>query len=159
MPITAAPTGMTGKLSRRVLDDFKACAHKDEKGVLCATMTGRYAEGADFPGKELEGIFLVGIPFDRMTTRTKLYLEYYQQLYGKEKGTFYAYILPAVKRASQSLGRALRSKEDRTVLILGDRRYKRFTSLLPDFVQRNLKIIKSNDESLNREVEDFWEAS
>ena len=147
---------MPGKLSRRILDEFKACAYSDEKGVLCATMTGRYAEGADFPGKELEGIFLVGVPFDRMTTRTRLYLEYYQRIYRKERGTFYAYILPAVKRASQSLGRALRSKEDRAVLILGDRRYKRFASLLPDFVQRNLKSIKSNSQTLRREAKGFW---
>ena len=148
--------GMTGKLSRRILDEFKACAYGGQKGVLCATMTGRYAEGADFPGKELEGIFLVGIPFDRMTTRTRLYLEYYQHIYGKEKGTFYAYILPAVKRASQSLGRALRSKEERAVFILGDRRYKRFTSLMPGFIQKNIKTIKGNHETLTREIEGFW---
>jgi len=148
--------GMSGKLSRTILDDFKACAYGDERGVLCATMTGRYAEGADFPGKELEGAFLVGVPFDRMTTRTRLYLEYYQRIYGKGKGTFYAYILPALKRTSQSLGRALRSKEDRAVFILGDRRYKRFISLLPDFVQKNVKTIKSSRETLNREIEGFW---
>lgn len=148
--------GMSGKLSRRILDEFKACAYGEGKGVLCATMTGRYAEGADFPGKELEGIFLVGVPFDRMTTRTRLYLQYYQRIHGRERGTFYAYILPAVKRASQSLGRALRSKEDRAVFILGDRRYKRFVSLLPDFVQKNVKTIESGRETLKAEVEGFW---
>ncbi|MEM3045677.1 MAG: ATP-dependent DNA helicase, partial [Candidatus Bathyarchaeia archaeon] len=149
--------GMTGRESRRVLESFKACSYSDEKGVLCATMTGRYAEGADFPGKELEGVFLAGIPFDRMTTRTRLYLEYYRRLYGREKGTFYAYILPALKRASQSLGRALRSREDRAVFILGDRRYRRFISLLPDFVQRNVKAVKGGAETLNREIENFWD--
>jgi len=148
--------GMPGKYSRKILDDFKACAYGDETGVLCATMTGRYAEGADFPGKELEGIFLVGVPFDRMTTRTRLYLDYYQSIYGKEKGTFYAYILPAVKRASQSLGRALRSKQDRAIFVLGDKRYERFISLLPDFVQRNVKKIKSDRETLEKEVKGFW---
>lgn len=148
--------GMPGKFSKKMLDDFKACGYDGDKGVLCATMTGRYAEGADFPGKELEGIFLVGIPFDRLTTRTKLYLEYYQKVYGKEKGVFYGYILPAVKRASQALGRALRSKEDRAVFILGDRRYKRFESLLPDFIQKNLKLIKSNFRTLRGDVESLW---
>ena len=149
--------GMSGRLARRVLDGFKACAYSGEKGVLCATMTGRFAEGADFPGKELEGIFLVGIPFDKISTRTRLYLEYYRSIYGKEKGTFYGYILPAVRRASQSLGRALRSKEDRAVFILGDVRYRRFINLLPDFVQKNYKIIDRKLEVLNKEVEEFWE--
>ena len=82
--------------------------------------------------------------------------DYYQSIYGKEKGTFYAYILPALKRASQSLGRALRSKQDRAIFVLGDKRYERFISLLPDFVQRNVKKIKSDRETLEKEVKGFW---
>ncbi len=148
--------GMSGRLSRKILDEFKGCAYGDEKGVLCATMTGRYAEGADFPGKELEGIYLVGVPFDKMTLRTRLYLEYYKKIYGDRKGIFYGYVLPAIKRASQSLGRALRSKEDRAVFILGDKRYKQFINLLPDYVQKNIKIIKSDGEMMRKEIMGFW---
>lgn len=147
--------GISGRLSRKMLDEFKECAYSDEKGVLCATMTGRYAEGADFPGRELEGIFLVGVPFDKLTMRTRLYLKYYQKIYGDRKGTFYAYILPALKRASQSLGRALRSKDDRAVFILGDKRYKQFMNLLPDYIQLNFKLIKSGGDDMKREIESF----
>lgn len=148
--------GMSGRLSRKILEEFKGCAYGDEKGVLCATMTGRYAEGADFPGKELEGIYLVGVPFDKMTLRTRLYLDYYKKIYGDRKGIFYGYVLPALKRAFQSLGRALRSKEDRAVFILGDKRYKQFINLLPDYVQKNIKIIKSDEEIMRKEIMDFW---
>ncbi len=149
--------GISGRVSRKILEEFKECAYGEEKGVLCATMTGRYAEGADFPGKELEGIYLVGVPFDKMTLRTRKYLEYYKKIYGERKGIFYGYILPAIKRASQSLGRALRSKEDRAVFILGDKRYKQFMSLLPDYVQRNFKIIKSDKDDMMAEIKQFWE--
>jgi DNA excision repair protein ERCC-2 len=130
--------GMSGDKGREVLDAFKACATSERKGLLCATMQGRFAEGADFPGRELEGIFLVGVPFDRMTTRTKLYLDYYKDLYGREKGNLYAYVIPALKRASQALGRCLRSKEDRAFFVLGDKRYAQegFLKVLPDFIQR-----------------------
>ncbi|MFQ6137082.1 MAG: ATP-dependent DNA helicase [Candidatus Hydrothermarchaeales archaeon] len=139
--------GMSGDKAREVLDGFKRCADGDEKGVLCATMTGRFAEGADFPGRELEGIFLVGIPFDRMNTRTKLYLDYYKRLYGKEKGNLYAYVIPALKRASQALGRALRSREDEAVFVLGDRRYAHegFLKILPDFVRKTAIVGCSED--------------
>ncbi|MEM3406593.1 MAG: helicase C-terminal domain-containing protein [Nitrososphaerota archaeon] len=146
---------ISGKTSRKILDEFKACAKGPIKGVLCATMTGRYAEGADFPGKELEGIFLVGVPFDKLTIKTKLYIEYYQKIYGKEKGTFYAYVLPAIKRASQALGRALRSKEDYALFILGDKRYINFIHYLPDFIQKNFKIIKSDSNDIIKEVKTF----
>ncbi|MEM2896976.1 MAG: ATP-dependent DNA helicase [Candidatus Bathyarchaeia archaeon] len=147
--------GISGNLSRRILEEFKSCAYGSKKGVLCASMGGRFAEGADFPGKELEGIFMVGIPFDRVTNRTRLYIEYYQKIYGKEKGKFYAYVFPAIRRASQSLGRALRSKDDRAIFILGDRRYRRFLKLLPDFVKKNYRILESNDVRFNREITEF----
>lgn len=135
--------GMSGDLSRKILDEFKDCAYSGRKGVLCATMTGRFAEGADFPGRELEGIFLVGIPFDQLTLRTKLYSDYYENLYGKKKGKYYSYIVPALRRSSQSLGRALRSKSDRAIFILGDERYAdhRYFHLLPDFVQVGARVI------------------
>ncbi|MEW6070538.1 MAG: helicase C-terminal domain-containing protein, partial [Candidatus Thermoplasmatota archaeon] len=105
--------GMRGDDARKILDEFKACAYKEQKALLVASAQGRFAEGADFPGKELEGIFLAGIPFEKMTLRTKLYLMYYEKLYGKKKGNYYAYVVPALRRASQALGRALRSKQDR----------------------------------------------
>jgi len=63
---------------------------------------------------------------------------------------------PAVKSTSQSLGRALRSKQERAVFVLGDKRYERFIGLLPDFVQRDVKKIKSDRETLNGEVKDIW---
>ncbi|MEM4727459.1 MAG: helicase C-terminal domain-containing protein [Candidatus Bathyarchaeia archaeon] len=98
---------------------------------------------------------MVGVPFDKLTMRTRLYLKYYQKIYGDRKGTFYAYILPALKRASQSLGRALRSKDDRAVFILGDKRYKQFMNLLPDYIQLNFKLIKSGGDDMKREIESF----
>jgi DNA excision repair protein ERCC-2 len=127
--------GMSGTLSRKILEEFKACSKTEEKGVLIASATGRFAEGADFPGKELEGIFLVGIPFDKINLRTKLYLKYYRKLYGR-KGRRYAYVIPALRRASQALGRALRDPNDKALLIAGDERYTKnsYLRLLPNWL-------------------------
>lgn len=134
-------SGMDGNLAREILDDFKSETKNGGRGFLCATATGRFAEGADFPGEELEGIFLVGIPFDRMSLRTELYLDYYRENYGKKKGMYYGYIVPALRRASQTLGRLLRSEEDRGVFVCGDERYgdRRFFRLLPDYIRNNTK--------------------
>lgn len=134
--------GMSGVKARYVLDNFKK-----HGGVLCASMQGRFAEGADFPGKELEAIFLVGIPFDRLSIRTKLLLEYYKKLYGRSKGTYYGYVIPAIRRASQALGRALRSKDDKALFVLGDERYlqPRLFSLLPDYIKSTAKVVEENE--------------
>jgi DNA excision repair protein ERCC-2 len=138
----------SGDEGRRILKEFKGCAIGDERGILCGVMGGRFAEGADFPGRELEAIFLVGIPFERPRVKTQLYIEYYQHVYGEEKGRYYAYVLPALKRASQALGRALRSKEDKAVFILGDERYSRYLQLLPNYVQKTARIIQGRPKTL-----------
>ncbi|MEM2842511.1 MAG: helicase C-terminal domain-containing protein [Candidatus Bathyarchaeia archaeon] len=129
-----------GEESREIIKKFKACVNRDRKGVLIGVMGGRFAEGADFPGKQLEGIFLVGIPFEKPTVKTQLYIQYYNKIYG-EKGKYYAYILPALKRASQALGRALRSKDDYATIVLGDERYNRYLELLPDYIQKTVKLV------------------
>lgn len=136
--------GMPGDEGRLILDSFKKAAYSGQKGLLVASMSGRFAEGADFPGVELEGVFLVGIPFDRVTARTKLYIKYYTKLYGKKRGYYLSYIVPAMRRASQSLGRALRSEEDGAIFILGDKRYKQkiYFNLLPYYVRKTTSQIE-----------------
>jgi len=126
-----------GEEARRILEEFK----RSKNAVLCASMQGRFAEGADFPGEALEAVILVGMPFERPTLKTNLYISYYEKIYGKEKGRFYAYILPALRRAAQSMGRAIRSENDRAILIAMDERYKeqKYLSLLPDFFKENAK--------------------
>ncbi|HDO20956.1 MAG: ATP-dependent DNA helicase [archaeon GB-1845-036] len=126
--------GMSGPESNRILEMFKRRG-VNEPSLLVAPIGGRFAEGADFPGEELQAILLAGIPFQRPTTRVKLYIEYYEKLYGEEKGKLYAYIIPAFKRAAQALGRAVRSLEDKAVLILADNRYIGYLHLLPEYVR------------------------
>lgn len=144
--------GLRGDEAREILEGFKASAFEERKGLLIAVMGGRFAEGADYPGPQLEAIFIVGIPFERPTVKTQLYIEYYQKLYGEDKGRFYAYTLPALKRASQAMGRALRSMEDRALLVLGDWRYRRYLELLPDYVQRTAKMVEGRREPLSAEI-------
>ena len=136
--------GMSGVEARRVLEGFKGAAGEG-RGLLVAPMGGRFAEGADFPGEQLMAVFLAGIPFDRPTVKTRLYIGYYERLYGEEKGRLYAYVIPALRRASQALGRALRSPRDKAVIVLGDYRYRRYMALLPDYVTELARPILSED--------------
>ena len=142
---------MSGQESREVLDGFKKTVRRG-KGLLIAPMGGRFAEGADFPGEELSSIFLAGIPFERPTVRTQLYIKYYSDLYG-EKGKEYAYIIPALRRAAQALGRAIRGPDDMAVLILGDERYEKYLEYLPAYVKEwSISI----DHSMTSKIEVPW---
>jgi len=143
--------GMSGDKAREILDNFK----KETNGILCASMSGRFAEGADFPGRELEAVVLVGIPFERVTTRTHLYISYYQKIYGPDRGRYYSYVIPALKRSSQAMGRALRSPQDRAILIAADERYwnKQYFELLPSYFKEGAKLV--NIAAAVEFIEDF----
>jgi len=135
---------MNGLEASEALKGFKSMA-KEGKGLLLGPMGGRFAEGADYPGEELMCVFLAGVPFEKPTTKTKLYIGYYQELYGEERGRLYAYVYPAIRRAAQALGRALRSPRDQAVLVLGDFRYRSYLNLMPDYV-RELVAEVSHDK-------------
>ena len=131
--------GMRGEEAKKTVEIMKK-----EKGiVLFANMSGRFAEGIDLPGEALEAIILVGIPFERLTVRTTIYMEYYKEIYGIEKGIYYSYVLPALRRASQAMGRAIRSTTDRAIIIAADERYaeKQNIELLPKYFTNNSKVV------------------
>ncbi len=129
--------GMRGDEARRILEMFKKAPDAGEKAILMASTTGRFAEGADFPGRQLQAVLIAGLPFDKPTLRTKLYLQYYKKIYGPRKGVLYGYVVPALRRAAQAMGRALRSERDRAVYILGDKRYfsPGYLNMLPQYAR------------------------
>lgn len=134
---------MSGLEASEMLRVFRAFA-AEGRGLIVAPMGGRFAEGADYPGGELMCVFLAGIPFEKPTTKTELYVSYYAELYGGERGRLYAYVYPAIRKAAQALGRALRGPRDQAVLVLGDYRYRNYAALLPDYV-RELVTETSHD--------------
>ncbi len=146
-PLFVEREGMSGDEARKMLEDFKASAHGGTPAVLMGPMGGRFSEGADFPGRELVGVYLVGIPFDRMTVRTRLLLEFREREHGRERGRYLAYVVPAMRRASQALGRVIRSREDPGMFVLGDSRYARheYFSLLPDFIRETAVVVYHDD--------------
>ena len=131
---------MSGRKAARVLKEFREAKGK---GLLLATCSGRFAEGADFPGEALRVVVIAGIPYDRMTLSTKLYISYFKKIYGA-KGRYYAYILPAMRRVNQALGRVIREEDEGGIFILADERFRSKTHfrLLPKYVRRTVKKVR-----------------
>ncbi|MCC6005809.1 MAG: hypothetical protein LM590_15825, partial [Thermofilum sp.] len=61
---------------------------------------------------------------------------------------------PALRKASQAIGRALRSPRDQAVIVLGDYRYSNYLVLLPDYVRELKQEISHKD--LNH-IQPPWE--
>jgi DNA excision repair protein ERCC-2 len=114
---------MSGQQSREFLNSFKLAAKSSQKGILFASASGRFSEGADFPEEELEAAKVIGIPFEKLNIKIKAFIRYYNEIYGRKKGRYYAYTVPALRKVSQALGRVIRSENDKGYFVLADERF------------------------------------
>ena len=84
-------------------------------------------------------------------------MEYYDRLY-PGKGVEYGYIIPAMRKAAQSAGRALRGAEDRAVMVFMDYRFSTpyCRRLLPSWIRENLVVVEDEDGALAEKVIHFF---
>lgn len=112
--------GMKMHETEKLLNEFKQ--HSRGFGaVLLACTSGSFGEGLDFPGNELLGVIVVGIPLAEMNLETQALVNYYEKRF--QKGWQYGYIYPAMNKALQAAGRVIRTPTDEGVVVFLDKRY------------------------------------
>ncbi|MFH1107435.1 MAG: ATP-dependent DNA helicase [Candidatus Micrarchaeota archaeon] len=94
---------------------------REEKGVLFAVAGGKLAEGVDYPNEEIKCAVVVGVPVEQKSLEQEALIAYYDKLFGR--GWEYAVIFPAVNKALQASGRAVRKESDKAVVVFMDERY------------------------------------
>ncbi|MDH7508180.1 MAG: ATP-dependent DNA helicase [Methanomassiliicoccales archaeon] len=97
----------------------------EQGAVLFAVVGGRVSEGLDFPDRELELAFVVGIPYPKPTAKQRALLHYYEMKFGR--GWEYTVRAPAYRRMLQAIGRLIRTDTDIGVAIILDRRARQFS--------------------------------
>ncbi len=90
-------------------------------GILLGVQGGSLSEGLDFSNNEITTLIVVGIALEEMTLETKALIRYYEEKFGK--GWQYAYLLPAMTKALQAAGRAIRKESDKAVIVFLDERF------------------------------------
>lgn len=110
------PMLIQGQMPRHsLLENFKV----DTKAVLLATTS--FWEGVDVAGESLSSVILTRLPFtvpDEPIVQARI-----DDLKSKGENPFYAYQVPqAVLRFKQGFGRLIRTKRDRGVVLVLDRR-------------------------------------
>lgn len=113
---------MTDWERRRYLDLLRAGG---EDFLLLAVSGGMYAEGIDYQGEMLSGVFVVGPALPAVTFEQELLKRHYDDLYGA--GFEYAYLIPGMTRVVQSAGRVIRSETDIGVIALLCKRFTQET--------------------------------
>jgi DNA excision repair protein ERCC-2 len=99
-----------------------ALAAPPHDGLLfLAVSGGMFAEGVDYPGERLSGVFVVSPSLPQVSFERELLRRYFDEQ--DESGFEFAYILPGMTRVVQAAGRLIRSETDRGVIGLIGRRF------------------------------------
>jgi DNA excision repair protein ERCC-2 len=132
------PTRARIVLQRPDLSDFErqrvlqALVTPPPEGILLfAVSGGMYAEGVDYPGEVLSGVFVVSPALPQVSFERELLRRYFDE--EEEAGFDYAYLQPGMTRVVQAAGRLIRSETDRGVIALVCHRFveEPYVSRLP----------------------------
>ncbi|MGZ4961043.1 MAG: ATP-dependent DNA helicase [Limisphaerales bacterium] len=98
-------------------DIFKMLSQRNGTGnLLLAVLGGMYAEGVDYPGELLSGVFIVSPGLPQISFDRELLRRYFEE--SEQAGFEYAYLQPGMTRVVQAAGRLIRSETDRGVIAL-----------------------------------------
>ncbi|MCD6414478.1 MAG: ATP-dependent DNA helicase [Candidatus Diapherotrites archaeon] len=118
-PILMQKENSTPKENAELMKRFRGM--RKSGSVLCGVSGGSFAEGMDYPGRDLLCVVVVGIPLKEWNLETQALIDYYDYKYGM--GWDYGYLYPAMSKAIQAAGRLIRSEDDRGVVVFLDERF------------------------------------
>jgi DNA excision repair protein ERCC-2 len=111
------------------LGDVEAVIAEKEDVLVNSVAGGKLVEGVEFVDYEgnnvLHLVAVVGIPYPQPDDYTRLRLEALSKRLGRREANRLVYLVTAVIKVRQALGRAIRSPEDKAAFILLDDRYLR----------------------------------
>lgn len=144
--------GISGT-KERILKEFT----QKTPSVLLGTDT--YWEGVDLPGSHLEILVVTRLPFE--PPMRPFVKEKYAYLASQQLNPFKSYALPkATLRMRQGLGRLIRSKEDKGVMIVLDHRLidAHYSSQILDALPKELPVEVKEMKEMMKEIIIFLES-
>lgn len=147
--------GLSSSENDTLIQSFKKYSNKG--ALLLGVLGGRNSEGEDYPGKEMETVVIVGVPFARPTPRESVRIEYLERHF-PQKGRIYGYLLPAMRMAAQAAGRSVRGLEDRGAIVFLDDRYATpfCKTFFPSWIADGIICLNDSDEILFNRLVSFY---
>ncbi|MHA1707896.1 MAG: ATP-dependent DNA helicase [Candidatus Heimdallarchaeaceae archaeon] len=144
--------GMTEKERKRFLEEF--VKYGKETLVGFAVMGGVFSEGIDLVGEKLSGAVVVGVGLPKICLERELIKRYFEEKKGR--GFNYAYTYPGMNKVLQAVGRVIRTKEDKGVILLIDKRFaiREYKELYPRHWEKIERI--ENKKEMKKKIEKFW---
>ncbi|KAL9606008.1 MAG: hypothetical protein Q9179_000796 [Wetmoreana sp. 5 TL-2023] len=131
------------------LTQYSKAIDEGKGGLLLSVVGGKMSEGINFSDKLGRGVIVVGLPFPNIhSAQWKAKLEYIERstlargksgAEGKAAGREF-YENACIRAVNQSIGRAIRHRNDFASILLLDRRYStpRITNKLPGWIKEGL---------------------
>ncbi len=155
-PIFIEKKGSESTSNDAMIKKFKKLS-KSGGAVLLGVQGGRNSEGEDFPGYEMNSVIVLGVPYARPTPIVQAKIKYYDQIFHR-KGREFAYIAPAVERATQAAGRPIRRIYDKGAIILMDERFRYgyIQKYIPNWIHSLIQIAPDENNYLFAKVRKFF---
>ena len=146
------------RMSKRRVEGLisKLYEHRDMRGAaLFGVLSGKLSEGVDYSDNVLNALVCVGLPLPPPSTRQDALLEYYSKKFDRNRAWKYASLQPAVNSILQALGRPIRKKGDRAIIVLLEKRIleNRVRRCMPEMQ----KMQTSNPARTAERVKSFFE--
>ena len=119
-------------------------------------MGGIFSEGVDFRGDMCIGVVVFSPALPQIKFERELIREYYDQK--NDNGFNYAYLYPGINKVIQSVGRLIRSQQDKGIIVLAGERFAQdeINQLFPEYWFENEGDVVIT-ENLAETVEKFWQ--
>jgi len=128
----------------------------NDRIMLCGVLSGKLAEGVDYPENILDAVICIGLPVPPPSARQKALTDYCQDKFGVSVARRYSSHQPAVNSVLQAIGRPIRKAEDRALVVILEKRIreKPYRFCIPT----NLMVMRSQDaERTGRLAKRFFE--
>ncbi len=122
------------RYSKRDREGLIRSLHRSGRNLLLGVQGGSLSEGVDYKNNVLCSVMIAGIPFPPPTPDVKALEEYYTKKFDRKRGYEYSRVFPAMNRVLQAAGRCIRSRSDRALIVLMDKRFNQphYKNMLPD---------------------------
>jgi DNA excision repair protein ERCC-2 len=140
------------EMKSSALEELLCRFRKSDDSLLFGVMGGSLSEGVDYSGNVIKCIAVVGVPLEKPNLELSAKIEYYEKRF-EGRGNSYAYTIPAVIRAVQAAGRAIRSETDRAVIVFMDSRYR--WNIYSSLIRNSMPEMEVFDI---KKIDRFWAA-
>lgn len=124
--------------------------------ILLAVQGGKFSEGEDFPGDQMDVSVVVGLSLPPPSPL--IYAELAQKRLSGHEAYLVVSLLPALRKAIQSAGRHIRSPDKQGMVFFLDSRFnsREVMDIIPPWLKHDVLSGDFNPVEIRRIIQSFW---